>query len=204
MGDGARTRSTVVQEQTGALMNVAAESHLAEQVVKVYGLQGRELGRFEAAGQQLFRSERRMALFSGIFGLLVNGVVTILRLTVLAVGSWLVIRGRIDPGHPRRLPRGDGRARRAGHHAHHHRPEPAGHLGSARTDRGDPRLAGRGERRWAAPPPRCGATSASSASGSATAPDRGCSTMSTSPSAGASGWRSSGRRARASPPCCGC
>ena len=98
MGAGARQRSTIVQEQTGALMNVAAENHTAEQVVKVYGLQRREQGRFGAVGEQLFRSERSLALFSGIFGLLVNSIVTLLRITVLAVGSWMVINERMTLG----------------------------------------------------------------------------------------------------------
>ena len=98
MGAGARQRSLVVQEQTGSLMNVAAENHTAEQVVKVYGLQGVEHERFRTVGERLFRSERRLALFSGIFGLLVNGIVTLLRITVLAVGSWQVINGRMTLG----------------------------------------------------------------------------------------------------------
>lgn len=98
MGTGARKRSMVVQEEAGRLMGLAAENYSAQPVVKLFGLHGREQDRFERRSARLFRAERRMNLFGGLFGLSVNTIVTLLRMAVLAIGVWLITEGRFTIG----------------------------------------------------------------------------------------------------------
>ncbi len=98
MSSGARTRSTAVQDDSGALMQVAAENYQANAVVKLFRLAGHEESRFARAADRLFRSQMRMQLFGGIFGVAVNGIVTTLRLLVIGIGAWLVTEGRFTLG----------------------------------------------------------------------------------------------------------
>jgi ABC-type multidrug transport system fused ATPase/permease subunit len=98
MGKGARRRSLAVQEDTGALTTIAAENYAAEPVVKLFALQAREQARFGRLSERLFRSERRLSLFGGLFGLSVNMIVTLLRLGVLALGAWLILQGSFTVG----------------------------------------------------------------------------------------------------------
>ena len=98
MAAGAQKRGLAVQQDTGALMGVAAENYAAEPVVKMFALQGRERDRFGRLGERLFRSERRLNLFGGMFGLSVNLIVTVLRLAVLGLGSWLILQGEFTLG----------------------------------------------------------------------------------------------------------
>jgi ATP-binding cassette subfamily B protein len=98
MAAGAQKRGLAVQQDTGALMGVAAENYSAEPVVKMFALQSRERERFGRLAERLFRSERRLNLYGGLFGLSVNLIVTILRLGVLAYGSWLILNGHFTLG----------------------------------------------------------------------------------------------------------
>jgi ATP-binding cassette, subfamily B, bacterial len=98
MGTGARKRSLVVQEESGRLMGLAAENYAAQPVVKLFGLHRREGERFARRSARLFRAERRMNLYGGLFGLSVNTIVTLLRMAVLAIGIWLITEGRFTIG----------------------------------------------------------------------------------------------------------
>jgi ABC-type multidrug transport system fused ATPase/permease subunit len=98
MAAGAETRSEAVQERTGALYALASENFGAQQVVKAFALEARERGRFGRAADRLFRSQVRLQLFGGLFGLSVNMVVTALRLVVLGLGAWLILEGRLTVG----------------------------------------------------------------------------------------------------------
>jgi len=98
MSTGAVTRSIAVQEDNSELMTVAAEGYRANPVVKMFGLAGREHQRFQRQSGRLFRSERRLSLFGGLFGLSVNMIVTLLRLGVLGFGGWLIVEGRFTLG----------------------------------------------------------------------------------------------------------
>jgi len=98
MAKGAQKRSIAVQEQTGHVFTVAGENYSAQSVVKAFGLERREAARFGQASDRLFRNEIRLQLFGGLFGLSVNGIVTALRLTVLGLGSWLIIDGHLTIG----------------------------------------------------------------------------------------------------------
>jgi ABC-type multidrug transport system fused ATPase/permease subunit/pSer/pThr/pTyr-binding forkhead associated (FHA) protein len=98
MGKGAQKRSLAVQEDTGALMTVAAENYSAEPVVKLFALQLHEKARFGRLSERLFRSERRLTLFGGLFGLSVNMIVTALRLGILGFGAWLILQGSFTLG----------------------------------------------------------------------------------------------------------
>ena len=98
MANGAQRRSIAVQEQTGNLYSVAAENYAAQNVVKAFGLENREVGRFERAADRLFGKEISLQLFGGLFGLSVNMIVTVLRLIVLGLGSWLILHGHLTVG----------------------------------------------------------------------------------------------------------
>ncbi|MDZ7676570.1 MAG: ATP-binding cassette domain-containing protein [Acidimicrobiales bacterium] len=98
MGEGARKRSLAVQEQSSRLLSISGENFAAGPVVKVFGLAGRERERFERAANRLFKSQIRLNLYGGIFGLSVNTIVTFLRLFVLGFGAWLILEGRFTLG----------------------------------------------------------------------------------------------------------
>jgi ABC-type multidrug transport system fused ATPase/permease subunit len=98
MAKGAQKRSIAVQEQTGTLYGVTAENYSAQSVVRAFALEAREKARFGRASQRLFDAEVRLQLFGGLFGLSVNIVVTILRVLVLGLGSWLILHGHLTLG----------------------------------------------------------------------------------------------------------
>ncbi len=98
MARGARERSLDMREEHSALLNVAAENYTANPVVKMFGLRRRESGRFGRQAERLFRAQRRLSLFGGLFGLSVNMIVTLLRLGVLGYGAWLILEGRFTIG----------------------------------------------------------------------------------------------------------
>jgi ABC-type multidrug transport system fused ATPase/permease subunit len=98
MGKGAQRRSVAVQERSSALFAVAAENYSAQPVVKTFGLEQHESERFLDAANRVFRAQRRLNIYSGLFGLSVNLVVTALRLGVLALGSWLILEDRMSVG----------------------------------------------------------------------------------------------------------
>ncbi len=98
MSGGARKRSRSVQEQTGGMVSVANENFMAQPVVKAFGLESREQGRFGRAADRLFSSQVRLQLFGGLFGLSVSSVVTALRLIVLGFGGWLILNGHLTIG----------------------------------------------------------------------------------------------------------
>ena len=98
MSAGARRRSVAVQEQIGGVFSIAAENYGAQSVVKAFGLEDRERGRFGQASDRLFRKQLSLQLFGGLFGVSVNMVVTVLRLLVLGLGSWLILEGHLTVG----------------------------------------------------------------------------------------------------------
>ena len=98
MAGGAQSRSIDVREDNSAVLSVAAENYTANPVVKMFGLGRRESNRFGRSSERLFRSQRRLSLFGGLFGLAVNSIVTLLRLVVLGFGAWLILEGRFTIG----------------------------------------------------------------------------------------------------------
>ncbi len=98
MSKGARERSLDMRQENSALLNVAAENYGANPVVKLFGLQAHEGRRFGRQAGRLFRSQRRLDLFGGLFGLSVNMIVTLLRLGVLGFGAWLILEGDFTIG----------------------------------------------------------------------------------------------------------
>ena len=98
MAAGAQKRSVAVQEQTSSLLAVAAENYGAQPVVKAFGLEARERSRFARAADRLFLSQRRLALFGGVFELSVGTIVMLLRLVVLGLGAWLILNGHLTIG----------------------------------------------------------------------------------------------------------
>lgn len=98
MAGGARERSLAVQEESSAVLRVAQESYAANQVVKLFRLGAHEQRRFARAEDRLFRAQRRLSLFGGLFGLSVESIVTLLRLGVIGLGTWLIFEGRFTLG----------------------------------------------------------------------------------------------------------
>jgi len=98
MAKGAQKRSIAVQEETGAVLNVASENYGAQAVVKAFGLQLREIGRFRQASDRLFDREVKLQLFGGLFGVSVNMIVTAMRLFILGLGAWLIFHDHLTIG----------------------------------------------------------------------------------------------------------
>ncbi|WP_245620586.1 ABC transporter transmembrane domain-containing protein [Cryptosporangium arvum] len=98
MDKPALKRSKAVQENVGVLVSVAAESYQAHSVVQAFGLEDEERSRFQRAADRLFKRQLSLQLFSGLFDLSVDAVVTTLRLVTLVVGAYLVIGDRLSIG----------------------------------------------------------------------------------------------------------
>ena len=98
MSTGAQQRSLAVQEELGGTYTVASENYGAQAVVKAFGLEGSERDRFGQASERLFAKEVKLQLFGGLFGLSVNMIVTVLQVTVLGLGSWLILHDRLTIG----------------------------------------------------------------------------------------------------------
>ena len=98
MAKGAQKRSVAVQEETGSVLTVASENYGAQPVVKAFGLQGRETGRFTQASDRLFDRQVKLQLYGGVFGLSVNMIVTLLRVFILGLGAWLILHGHLTIG----------------------------------------------------------------------------------------------------------
>lgn len=98
MSNGAQKRSVVVQEQHSSLISVAGENYAAQDVVKIFGLGAVERRRFGLATDRLFAAQKRMVRYSGLFGLSVNMIITLLRLLVLGIGAWLILEGKFTVG----------------------------------------------------------------------------------------------------------
>ena len=77
---------------------MASENYGAQAVVKAFGLEGSERDRFGQASERLFAKEVKLQLFGGLFGLSVNMIVTVLQVTVLGLGSWLILHDRLTIG----------------------------------------------------------------------------------------------------------
>ncbi len=98
MSKGAQTRSIAVQEETGSVLTVASENYGAQSVVKAFGLQLREIGRFRQSSDRLFDRQLRLQLFGGVFGVSVQMVVTALQVFILGFGAWLILHGHLTIG----------------------------------------------------------------------------------------------------------
>ncbi|HEC09910.1 MAG TPA: ATP-binding cassette domain-containing protein [Acidimicrobiales bacterium] len=98
MSDGARRRSLAVQEEYSGVVTVASENYQANRVVKLFRLAGREEKRFDRASGRLFDSQLRLSLFGGLFGVAVEGTMTLLRLAILGIGTWLIFEGNFTLG----------------------------------------------------------------------------------------------------------
>jgi ATP-binding cassette subfamily B protein len=98
MGKGAQKRSIALQEELGSVFAVAGENYAGQPVVKAFALESRENARMRQASDRLFIRQLRLQLFGGLFGLAVNGIVTVLRLVVLGLGSWMILEGDLTIG----------------------------------------------------------------------------------------------------------
>ena len=149
MSSGARKRSLAVQEELGSTYTIATENYGAQAVVKAFGLEEKERDRFARGSERLFGREVKLQLFGGLFGLSVNMIVAVLQITVLGLGSWLILHGRLAARRPRRVQLGDGPSDQPGDRTHRARaadPVVDGILAadqrSDRRDAGDRRCAG--------------------------------------------------------------
>jgi len=98
MARGAQKRSIAVQEETGAAFAVAAENYSGLQVVRAFALEAREIARFRRAHNQLFKRGLNLHLYTNVFGVLVQVVVTALQMAILGYGAYLIIHGQLTVG----------------------------------------------------------------------------------------------------------
>jgi ABC-type multidrug transport system fused ATPase/permease subunit/predicted Ser/Thr protein kinase len=98
MADGGLKRSLAVERQTGVVANVAVENYDAQPVVKAFGLEGREESRFRTALDRLFTYELKLNLFGGLFQLSITLAVSLQRLVIMGLGSWLVLNDQLTFG----------------------------------------------------------------------------------------------------------
>ncbi|MCP3992444.1 MAG: ATP-binding cassette domain-containing protein [Actinomycetia bacterium] len=98
MAKGATEHRLAVQQDNAALFGVAAENYQANPVVKMFDLAGYERTRFGRSSERLFNSQVRLSLFDGLLGLSANMIVTVLRLVVLGLGTWLIFEDRFTLG----------------------------------------------------------------------------------------------------------
>ena len=98
MARGRQERSLELREDNSALLSVAAENYTAIPVVKMFGLGGRESKRFGRASERLFRAQRRLSLFGGLFGLSVNMIVDAAAARRARLRAWLILEGRFTIG----------------------------------------------------------------------------------------------------------
>ncbi len=93
-----RRRSRSVQEQLAGLVSVAAESLAGHAVVQAFALEPEVRRRFRRAADLLFTRQRRQARLGGVAGVTVDVVGMALRIVVVGLGAWLVLRGRLTLG----------------------------------------------------------------------------------------------------------
>ena len=98
LAGGAQRRSLQVEQETGALATVAVESYLAREVVRSYGLAGREVSRFANVSKRLVGREVSLNKYLGIFRLLIEIVIEVVRVAILGFGAWMILRGEISLG----------------------------------------------------------------------------------------------------------
>ena len=98
MSAGALKRSMDVQERSGSLLSVTSENYEAQPVVKVFGLERREGGRFRRSSDELYRAQVSLNLFGGLFTLSINSIVNMLQLAVFGLGAWLILQGHLTIG----------------------------------------------------------------------------------------------------------
>ena len=98
MGEQAQRRSLFTEQRKAAVGNVVAENLDAQAVVKAYSLQDRERGRFAAVSDRLRTADIRLNFFSGLFGVSVGLVINLLRIAIMSLGVWLILRGDMKLG----------------------------------------------------------------------------------------------------------
>lgn len=98
LGDRVQKRSLQTREAEGRVSSTLAENLDAQHTVKSFGLERREQGRFGAALDHLFVSELRVNFFGGLFSVSMNLVISLLRITIMAYGIWLVLNGDLQIG----------------------------------------------------------------------------------------------------------
>jgi ATP-binding cassette subfamily B protein len=89
----AQRRSLQVEERQGSVSTVLAENLDAQPTVKAFNLENREIGRFRAVSARLARADQRLGFFVGLFNVSMNLVVHLLRIGIITLGVWLVMRG---------------------------------------------------------------------------------------------------------------
>ncbi len=95
MSAGVRKRSLAVQEELGSTYTIATENYGAQAVVKAFGLEDKEGDRFARGSERLSGREVKLQFFGGLFGLSITMIVAVLQITVLGLGSWLILHGHL-------------------------------------------------------------------------------------------------------------
>jgi ABC-type multidrug transport system fused ATPase/permease subunit len=98
MAAGALNRSVAVQEQMGGLSVTASENYDAQRVIKAFGMESAERGRFSRASERMFAAHLRLQLYSGVFGEAVQMIFNVIRIVVLGLGAYLILQGNFTLG----------------------------------------------------------------------------------------------------------
>ncbi len=98
MGEQAQQRSLVVEQRKAGVGSVVAENLDAQPVVKAYGLESRERSRFAVASERLRKADIRLNFFAGLFNVSVGLVINLLRIGIMSLGVWLILRGDLKLG----------------------------------------------------------------------------------------------------------
>jgi len=92
-------RSTKVLQQRLARATAALQENLgAQPVVKAFGLQEYMVAKYAGSLNDVFQATLRQNFLMGVYGLAVGNAATGINIFILALGSWLVIRGQMTAG----------------------------------------------------------------------------------------------------------
>lgn len=98
LGPPANRASMAFSRDQAAITSILQEDIAAQPVVKAYNLQALMMQRFRAQAQALYRSAVRLFFLSALFGVSASLLTTAVQVTVLALGGYFVIQGRLPLG----------------------------------------------------------------------------------------------------------
>jgi len=86
------------QQEASGVTNLAQENLGAQPVVKLFGLERLMTERFARQLDRLVRSSIRLSFLGGLYGVVSSSAATLIELTVLSAGGYLVLHGHLSVG----------------------------------------------------------------------------------------------------------
>jgi ATP-binding cassette subfamily B protein len=86
------------QREASGVTNIAQENLGAQPVVKLFGLERLMTERFARQLDRLVRSSIRLSFVGGLYGVVSSSAATLIELTVLSAGGYLVLHGHLSVG----------------------------------------------------------------------------------------------------------